>query len=122
METVDVEEADDVEEMEEDELFRCRLFRGMNIRLRSSGFIGLRLCPPWAPLTPHAVRLCCVKVGGLATAVMRNDVSIVRDTWEMGVYAVGEALMTEAGREGRGPRSSSCHPPSTRQRGILMPP
>ena len=51
----------------DDELFRCRLFRGMNMRFSSSGFIW------WPPLTPHAGRLCWVKVGGLATAVMRGS-------------------------------------------------
>ena len=37
--TVDVELVDDVDDIEEDELLRCRLFRGMSTRLISSGFI-----------------------------------------------------------------------------------
>jgi hypothetical protein len=40
-----VEEVEDeVEEMEDDELARCALFRGMNIRATSASFIELR--PP----------------------------------------------------------------------------
>lgn len=38
---VEVEDADEVEEMEEDELFRGKFFRGINIRFSSSGFMGL---------------------------------------------------------------------------------
>lgn len=39
--TVEVEEAEEVDEMEEDELFRGKFFRGINIRFSSSGFMGL---------------------------------------------------------------------------------
>lgn len=38
---VDVEDTDDVDEMEDDELFLCKFFRGINIRFNSSGFMGL---------------------------------------------------------------------------------
>ncbi len=37
--TVLVDEFDDVDVIDDVELFRCRLFRGMNIILSSSGFI-----------------------------------------------------------------------------------
>lgn len=70
---VEAEEREEVEdEMEDDELFLCRLFRGMRTRLSSSGFI---IWPAWLPLIPfmpQVGRLCWVKVGGLATAVMRE--------------------------------------------------
>lgn len=70
---VEVEEMDEVdEEMEEDELFLCRLFRGMRTRLSSSGFIIWPAWPPLIPFMPQFGRLCWVKVGGLATAVMRE--------------------------------------------------
>lgn len=36
------DEVDELEEREDDELARCTLFRGMNIRATSSGFIELR--------------------------------------------------------------------------------
>jgi hypothetical protein len=66
----EAEEADEAEDMEEEELLRCKLLRGMNMRLISSGFMAPAFPPP--PLTLHAGRLCCVKVGGLATAVMEK--------------------------------------------------
>lgn len=67
------EDTDEAEEMEEDELFRGMVFRGINTPLTSSGFMELRDCPP---LSPHAGRLIFAKLGGpggLATAVMRKD-------------------------------------------------
>lgn len=36
------DEVDELEEREDDELARCTLFRGMNIRATSSGFMELR--------------------------------------------------------------------------------
>jgi hypothetical protein len=56
--------------MEEDELARWALFRGMNIRATSSAFMALR--PPWLTLALHADRLVCWKLGGFATAVICN--------------------------------------------------
>lgn len=62
-----MEDVEDVDDIEEDELLRWRLFLGMNIR--SSG------APAWPPvrLAQGPDRLCCGKVGGLATAVMRDE-------------------------------------------------
>lgn len=62
-----MEDVDDVDDIEEDELLRWRLFLGMNIR--SSG------APTWPPvrLAQGPDRLCCGKFGGLATAVMRDE-------------------------------------------------
>jgi hypothetical protein len=37
-----VDDVDELEDREDDELARCTLFRGMNIRATSSGFIELR--------------------------------------------------------------------------------
>lgn len=70
VEEEETEEVDD--EMEDDELFLCRPFRGMRTRLRSSGFIIWPAWPPLIPFMPQFGRLCWVKVGGLATAVMRE--------------------------------------------------
>jgi len=69
---VDVDAAEEVEEMDDEELFLCMLFLGMSIRLRLS---VLTICPLWLPFTPFIPQvglLCWVKVGGLATAVMRE--------------------------------------------------
>lgn len=70
---VDEDETDDVEEMEEEELFRGIVFRGISTPLTSSEFIELR---DWPPLSPHAGRLMLAKLGGLATAVMRKGWSV----------------------------------------------
>lgn len=67
---VDVEEAEEFEDMDEDELVRGIVFRGIKTPLTSSEFIEFR---DWPPLIPHAGRLMLEKLGGLATAVMRND-------------------------------------------------
>jgi hypothetical protein len=67
---VDVDETEEVDDMDDDELFLCKLFRGMSMRLRSSGFMIWPPWPPFMPLTPQAGLLCWVKVGGFATAVM----------------------------------------------------
>lgn len=64
----DPDDCDDCEESDDDELARCALFRGMNMRATSSGFIELR--PPCPGLVPHAGRLIWGKLGGLATAVI----------------------------------------------------
>lgn len=50
------EDDEEVDEIEEDEFARCALFRGMNIRATSSGFIEFKLCPPSAP---HVGRVIC---------------------------------------------------------------
>jgi hypothetical protein len=66
--TVVVDEADEVEEMDEDELLRCMGLRGMKIPLTSSVFIELTF---WGPSIFHAAeRFSCWKEGGFATAVM----------------------------------------------------
>lgn len=65
--TVDTDELDEFELIEEDELLRDRGLRGANIPLTSSGFIGTLPL-----LVPHAGRDICGKFGGLATAVMRE--------------------------------------------------
>lgn len=70
VEVEDVEETEDVDAMEEDELFRGMVLRGMRTPLPSSEFMELR---DWPPLTPHADRLIFAKLGGLATAVIRKD-------------------------------------------------
>lgn len=69
---VEEDEADEFDEMDEDELFRGMVFRGINTPLTSSEFMELR---DWPPLSPHAGRLMFAKLGGLATAVMRKDLS-----------------------------------------------
>lgn len=58
---------DEFEEMEDDELVRGRVLRGINMPRASSAFIGL-----FPLIVPHADREICGKVGGLATAVMRK--------------------------------------------------
>lgn len=67
---VEVDETEELEEMEEDELLRGMVLRGMRTPLTSSEFIELR---DWPPLSPHPGRLIEAKLGGLATAVIRND-------------------------------------------------
>jgi hypothetical protein len=69
---VPVEDVEDIDEIEDEELVRCALFRGINIRATSSAFI--ELSPPWLTLAPHADRLFCWKLGGLATAVICQNV------------------------------------------------
>ncbi|EHK97545.1 hypothetical protein M7I_6698 [Glarea lozoyensis 74030] len=71
---VDIEELEDVEEIDEDELAREALFRGMNIRETSSGFMALS--PPWPTLAPHGDLLFCWKLGGFATAVICEVVGL----------------------------------------------
>lgn len=61
---------DEFDEMEEDELLRGMVLRGIKTPRTSSEFMELR---DWAPLSPHADRLMFAKLGGLATAVMRKD-------------------------------------------------
>ncbi len=68
--SVELEDVEEFDDMEDDELVRWILFRGMNMPLTSSGFMGLSDCPP---LMPHAGRLMLGKLGGLATAVMRTS-------------------------------------------------
>jgi hypothetical protein len=70
--TVAVEDVEELEDIEEEELARCALFRGINIRATSLVFMGLS--PPWPALEPHADRLLCWKLGGLATAVIGDAV------------------------------------------------
>lgn len=67
---VEVDETDEFDEIEEDELFRGMVLRGIKTPRTSSEFMELR---DWAPLSPHADRLIFAKLGGLATAVMRKD-------------------------------------------------
>lgn len=62
---VDVDEFEEVELTEDDELVRDKVFRGINMPLTSSGFIGAL-----PSIEPHAGRDICWKLGGLATAVM----------------------------------------------------
>jgi hypothetical protein len=62
---VDVDEAEDVDDNEDEELVRDKFLRGTNMPLTSSGFIGAL-----PSMEPHAGRVICGKVGGLATAVM----------------------------------------------------
>lgn len=54
--------------MEEEELARWALLRGMNMRATSSAFMELR--PPCPTLAPHGDLLFCWKLGGFATAVI----------------------------------------------------
>lgn len=70
---MEVEDVDEVDAIEDDELFLCRLFRGMSTRLSSSGFIIWPAWPPFIPFMPQFGLLCWVNVGGLATAVMRES-------------------------------------------------
>jgi len=70
--TVEVDEPDDVDDMDDEELVRWRVFRCMNMLtpLASSdgGFIEFSDCPPLI----HPGRLRFAKLGGFATAVMRK--------------------------------------------------
>lgn len=71
---VDEEEEDEDEDdaREEDELVRCTLFRGMNIRVTSSALI--ELSPPCPPLPVfHPSRGRDWKLGGDATAVIGRE-------------------------------------------------
>lgn len=88
---VEVEDTDELEEMEEDELDREMVFRGIKTPLTSSEFMGFR---DWPPLSPHADRLMLAKLGGLATAVMRKDSrwSGKRDGWTGREAAVGKSV------------------------------
>lgn len=67
---VDVEDTEELDEMEEEELDREMVFRGIKTPLTSSEFMEFK---DWPPLSPHADRLMFAKLGGLATAVMRKD-------------------------------------------------
>jgi hypothetical protein len=71
--TVEVDEVDEFEAIEEEELDRCRGLRGANMPRISSGSIALRLCPP---LVPHDGLFKSEKLGGFATAVMGKSVAI----------------------------------------------
>jgi len=64
-----------MEDIEEDELARWALLRGMNIRATSSGFMAVS--PPCPTLAPHADRLFCWKLSGLATAVICEIVCVI---------------------------------------------
>src|SRR5690606_9910025 len=65
---VDPDDVDELEDTEEDELVRERVFRGTpNMPLTSSGFIE------FPSIEPHAGRDIWGNVGGFATAVMRLD-------------------------------------------------
>lgn len=68
--TVDVDEFDDVDDTEDEELVRWRVFRDMNmfIPLTSSELDAFDICPPLV----HPGRLKLAKLGRLATAVMRK--------------------------------------------------
>lgn len=68
---VAVDEAEDVDDIEDDEFVRDTVFRGMKTPRTSSGFIEFNDC--WPPLIPHACRLMFEKDGGFATAVMREE-------------------------------------------------
>jgi hypothetical protein len=54
---VELDEAEEVEAIEEEELARWALLRGMNIRATSSAFMELR--PPCPTLAPHGDLLFC---------------------------------------------------------------
>lgn len=64
---VDEEETDELEEMDDAELDREMVFRGIKTPLTSSEFMEFKV---WLPLSPHAGRLIFAKLGGLATAVI----------------------------------------------------
>jgi hypothetical protein len=66
-----VDDEEELEAIDDEELARCALFRGMNIRATSSFIIALS--PPWLTLALHADRLFCWKLGGFATAVICSD-------------------------------------------------
>lgn len=68
--TVEVDEEDAVDEIDDDELDRCRDFRDMNMFiLLSSGFIEFSDWPP----SVHPGRLRFAKLGGFATAVIETS-------------------------------------------------
>lgn len=66
-------EVDELDPMEEDELDLCRVFRGINMRETSSGFIEDKPpCPP-SPDSYHPKRGPVCTLGGDATAVMEKE-------------------------------------------------
>jgi hypothetical protein len=65
-------DADELDPIEEEEFDLCRVFRGINIRETSSGFIEDRApCPP-SPESYHPKRCPVCTLGGEATAVMEK--------------------------------------------------
>lgn len=92
---VELDDVDEFEDMEDDELVRGTVFRGIKTPLTSSEFIEFR---DWPPLIPHAGRLMLEKLGGLATAVMRKNSTEV---------STGERGMGRSGSRGR--RVSEYH-------------
>jgi len=86
-----VDEVDGFEDIDEEELARCALLRGMNILATSSAFMAVR--PPWPTLTPHADRLFCWKLGGFATAVICEAVEgigyVSSEVWMMPANTTG---------------------------------
>jgi hypothetical protein len=69
--TVEVDEFDEVEDTDDEEFVRWRVFRCMNMlipRGSSDGFIELDVCPPLTVIHPGRLRFA--KLGGFATAVM----------------------------------------------------
>lgn len=67
--TEDVEDVDDVDAIEEEELARCGVFRGMSIRETSSVIEFKPPCPPLPGFHPSRGW----KLGGEATAVIRSN-------------------------------------------------
>lgn len=66
--TEEVEDVDDVDAIEEEELARCGIFRGMSIRETSSVIEFKPPCPPLPAFHPSRGW----KLGGEATAVIRS--------------------------------------------------
>lgn len=85
---VEEDDVEEIEDIEDDELVRGIVFRGIKTPLTSSEFIEFS---DWPPLMPHAGRLILEKLGGLATAVMRKDSTEV---------SFREAKGVEEGRSG----------------------
>lgn len=70
--TVDVDELDAVDDTDDEEFVRWRVFRGMNMVTPLTSSDELIEFSDWPPLI-HPGRLRFVKLGGLATAVMRME-------------------------------------------------
>jgi hypothetical protein len=82
-EIVDVDDVDAEDASDEDELDRCTLFRGINMRDTSSVFIEAKAVCPSLPTEYHPRRGPDCTLGGEATAVMRKDGPAVDYGWDV---------------------------------------
>ena len=96
-ETLDTVAVDMVDDIDEEELDRWTLFRGINIRDTSSVF--MELSTDWPPLSAayHPSRGPDCTLGGVATAVMRRRDGYNPDGSQL-IFSAGMRLLRERNR------------------------